>query len=88
MQTIISLIVENKNEGTYIIHETSDVGLIPISTITNDILDSGQLADFRDVLSAEITNINEDGAYGIEITLKDISADRLLQFDEFLANFI
>lgn len=84
MKNIIEMVITGKNKGVYLVHE-ADVGFIPLSVITNEDLDKGTLSGFKDILTAEISDRNPNGAYGEEIQLAGISADRLMKFDDFLA---
>ena len=85
-KNIAELIVHNENKGIYLVHDMEDVGFVPISLLTNEMLDDGRLAGYSDILSAEITSVNPDGAYGTEITIKNISAERIMEFDDYIAS--
>lgn len=87
MKNIIEMVITGKNKGVYLVHESVDVGFIPLSVITNEDLDKGTLSEFKDILTAEISDRNPTGAYGEEVQLAGISADRLMKFDDFLAKF-
>ena len=68
---------------TYLVHE-SDVGFIPVGRVSAADLDSDVLAGYADLLDARIVSMRQ-GSYGQEIVLEGVPAERLAEFDRFLA---
>lgn len=68
---------------TYLVHE-SDVGFIPVGRVSAADLDSDVLAGYADLLDAKIVSMRQ-GSYGQEIVLEGVPAERLAEFDRFLA---
>lgn len=68
--------------NTYLIHP-QDVGFIPVGRFIPSDLTSNTIQRWRDILEARVILIKE-GAYGLEIELAGVPAERLREFDEFL----
>lgn len=77
------LLLKGVPADTYLIHP-QDVGWIPVGRITPGDLTSSAMQGWRDILEAKVTLIKQ-GAYGLEIGLAGVTAERLRKFDEFLA---
>lgn len=72
-------------ESTYLVHDTADVGFIPVGGLKEDSIDGKAQEQFADLLDARVKGI-QHGAYGSEIVLEGIPAQRLSEFDQALAD--
>lgn len=85
-QTLRSLIAKELPIDTYLVHP-QDVGFIPVGILRAADLASGVLDEWADILNAKVTVVHS-GRYGQEIELEGIPANRLMAFDDFLAETI
>lgn len=72
-------------ENTYLVHDTADVGFIPVGGLKEESIERTAKERFADLLNARIKGIQR-GAYGPEIVLGGIPAQRLSEFDQALAD--
>ena len=80
-------IIERGSANLYLVHGEADVGQIPIGILDAADVSAGALDEFTDLLNARVVSVRP-GAYGQELELADVAADRLVQFDQFLAHII
>lgn len=69
----------------YLVHDTVDVGFIPVGGLKEESIDGKAQEQFADLLDARVKGI-QHGAYGPEIVLGGIPAQRLSEFDQALAD--
>ena len=84
-QTLADLIRANDVADLYLVHK-EDVGFVPVGRISRAELEAGKLDAFRDLLQARAGEVRQ-GAYGWEVELEGVSAKRLKELDQFLADF-
>lgn len=71
--------------NTYLVHDTADVGFIPVGGLNEESIDGKAQEQFADLLDARVKGI-QHGAYGSEIVLEGIPSQRLSEFDQALAD--
>lgn len=84
--TLRELVQKEIPLNTYLVHP-KDVGFIPVGLLSPNDLETDHMQQWSDILDADIRLIRQ-GAYGQEVELEGVQAERLIEFDQFLMNVI
>lgn len=82
-RSLADLLSAGETADLYLVHK-EDVGFVPVGMLNDHDLKPEALEIFSDLLRARVAEIRE-GAYGKEVELEGVSAERLKELDRFLA---